>query len=241
VTGIPAWLVGCVVLCGLAGLLVPALVARIPQADRQADQQADLPPRPTYAEVAARPGLGWRSALAAAVSGGLVGAAVGLDWPLLPLLPLVPVGVALAVVDWHTHLLPTVLVWPTLGVVVALGALAAVLGDDLDAFVRALLGMLGVFAFFYLLWWVHPAGMGFGDVRLSAVLGFALGYVGWPELLLGIYGGFLAFSVPGLALTVVRRDRDLLRTAFPFGPFLLVGALGGLVLGGPLWSHLVAG
>jgi leader peptidase (prepilin peptidase) / N-methyltransferase len=225
------------VLCGAAGLLVPTLVARIPQPDPEPDQ----PRRPTYAEVATRPGLAWRSALAAAVAGALVGAAVGLDWPLLYLLPLVPVGVALAVVDWHTHLLPTVVVWPTLGVVVMLAAAAAVVDDDLDAFVRAVLGMVAVFAFFYVLWWVHPAGMGFGDVRLSALLGFALGYLGWPELVLGIYGGFLAFAVPGLALAVVRRDRQLLRVAFPFGPFLLVGALAGIVLGGPVWSSLVAG
>jgi leader peptidase (prepilin peptidase)/N-methyltransferase len=225
--------------CGLAGLLVPALVALLPEPVEPRDPA--VPVRPTYAEVAARPGLAWRCALAAALAGALVGGTVGLAWPLLYLLPLVPVGVGLAVVDWHTHLLPTVVVWPTLGGVVVLAAAAAVLDDDVDALVRALVGMVAVFAFFYALWWVQPAGMGFGDVRLSAVLGFALGYLGWPELVLGIYGGFLAFSVPGLALAVVRRDRGLLRVAFPFGPFLLVGALVGVVAGGPLWSHLVAG
>lgn len=235
--GIPIWLIVGAVLCGLAGRQVPTLVARIPQPERD----PDLPPRPTYAEVAARPGLARRSALASALAGCLVSATVGLDWPLLYLLPLVPIGVALAVVDWHTHLLPTVVVWPTLAGVVGLAAVAAVADDDPEAFVRALLGMVAVFVFFYALWWVHPAGMGFGDVRLSAVLGFALGYLGWPELVLGIYGGFLVFSVPGLALAVVRRDRQLLRVAFPFGPFLLVGALAGIVLGGPLWSDLVAG
>jgi leader peptidase (prepilin peptidase)/N-methyltransferase len=73
------------------------------------------------------------------------------------------------------------------------------------------------------------------------VLGFALGYLGWPELTLGIYGAFLAFSVPGLALAVARRDRQLLRAALPFGPFLLIGALAGAILAGPLWGHLVAG
>jgi leader peptidase (prepilin peptidase)/N-methyltransferase len=235
--GIPIWLIVGAVLCGLAGRQVPTLVARIPQPELD----PDLPPRPTYAEVAARPGLARRSALASALAGCLVSATVGLDWPLLYLLPLVPIGVALAVVDWHTHLLPTVVVWPTLAGVVGLAAVAAVADDDPEAFVRALLGMVAVFVFFYALWWVHPAGMGFGDVRLSAVLGFALGYLGWPELVLGIYGGFLVFSVPGLALAVVRRDRQLLRVAFPFGPFLLVGALAGIVLGGPLWSDLVAG
>ena len=235
--GVPAGLVVAAVLCGLAGLLVPTLVARIPQPD----PDPDLPPRPTYAEVAARPGLAGRSALASALAGALVGAAIGPDWPLLYLLPLVPVGVALAVVDWHTHLLPTAVVWPTLGAVVVLAGVAAVADDDPEAFVRALLGLVAVFAFFYALWWVHPAGMGFGDVRLSAVLGFALGYLGWPELVLGIYGGFLAFAVPGLVLAGVRRDRQLLRVAFPFGPFLLVGALVGIVFGEPLWSSLVAG
>lgn len=236
-TGVPLWWILAVLVCGLAGRWVPTLVARIPQPD----PEPDLPARPTYAEVAARPGLGRTAALLSALAGAVVGAAVGLDWPLLYLLPLVPVGVALGVVDWHTHLLPTVVVWPTLAGVVALAAVAAVAGDDLGAFVRALLGAVAVFAFFYALWWVHPAGMGFGDVRLSAVLGFALGYLGWPELVLGIYGGFLAFAVPGLALAVVRRDRQLLRVAFPFGPFLLVGAVAGIVLGGPLWSDLVAG
>ena len=83
--------------------------------------------------------------------------------------------------------------------------------------------------------------MGFGDVRLSAVLGLALGYLGWGELLVGVYSGFLVFGVPGLVVAVVRRDRQLLRTAFPFGPFMLVGALVGIALGPWVWANLVAG
>ena len=132
-------------------------------------------------------------------------------------------------------------VWPTFGGVVLLGAASALLSGEPDDLVRGLLGAVGVFVFFYVLWWVHPAGMGFGDVRLSAVLGFALAYLGWPELLIGVYGGFLAFSVPGLLVAVLRRDRQVLRVAYPFGPFLLGGALAGVVLGGRVWSHLVGG
>ncbi len=225
--------------CGLTGLLVPVLIARLPEPIEP--RTPGEPVRPTYAEVAARPGLAGWSALVAGLAGAVVGAAIGWDWPLLYLLPLVPVGVALAVVDGHTHLLPTVVIWPTLAVVLTLAAAGSVLGDDVGAFVRGLLGLVVVLAFFYALWWVHPAGMGFGDVRLSAVLGFALGCLGWPELVIGIYGGFLAFAVPGVALAAVRRDRGLLRVSYPFGPFLLAGALAGIVLGGPVWSHLVAG
>ncbi|HEU5038168.1 MAG TPA: A24 family peptidase [Nocardioides sp.] len=226
--------------CGAAGLLVPALIRRIrePEPDPDAGPEQGKTP---YAAVAAERTLpavavGW-----SAVAGALVGLGVGLSWPLLYLLPLVPVGVALAVVDLRTRLLPTVVVWPTLGGVAALGCVSAWLEGDADALVRAGIAAAGVFAFFYALWWIHPPGMGFGDVRLSAVLGFALGYLGWAEVVVGVYAAFLAFAVPGLLVAVLRRDRGVLRASYPFGPFLLGGALVGVVLGDPLWSGLVAG
>lgn len=221
--------------CGAAGLLVPALIRRIPE---PAEPDADKTP---YAAIAAEPNLAAVSAGWCLVSGALVGASVGLAWPLLFLLPLVPVGVALALVDLRTRLLPTVVVWPAFAGTALLGCVSAALESDADAIVRAWLGAAGVFAFFYALWWIHPPGMGFGDVRLSAVLGFALAYLGWAELLVGVYAAFLAFAVPGLLVAVFRRDRGVLKAAYPFGPFLLAGALAGVVLGDPLWTGLVSG
>lgn len=224
------------VVCGVAGLGVPALISRIPE---PASAAPDAPPR--YTPVAARPGLAWRAALVSAAAGGLVGASLGLVWPLLYLLPLVPVAVALGVVDLHTHLLPTRVIWPTLGATALLAVVAALLDGDGDALVRAVVGGLVVFVCFHALWWVYPAGMGYGDVRLSALVGFALGYLGWAELVVGVYGAFLVFALLGVARALVRRDRGALRTPLPFGPFLLVGALGGVTLGDPVWSHLVGG
>ena len=94
---------------GLGGLLVPALIASVPEpAPKESepdepDEPAE-PPKMLYADIAARPGLRWRSALVSAVSGCLVGAATGLGWPLLWLLPLTPVAVGL----WYRTLpLPT--------------------------------------------------------------------------------------------------------------------------------------
>ena len=223
------------VVCGTAGLLVAPLVARIPEPPPDPEH-----PKPSYAEVAAAPLLPAASAATCLVAGGLVGAAVGLAWPLLFLLPLVPVGVALAAVDLRTRLLPTVVVWPTLGVTVVLALLSGLLEDDAEALVRAGLGGVAVFGLFFTLWWIHPAGMGYGDVRLSAVLGVALGYLGWAEVLIGIYGAFLAFAVPGLLVALLRRERAVLKAAYPFGPFLLAGALMGIVLG-PLGRGLVSG
>ena len=226
--------------CSAAGLLVPPLVRRIPEPRPDPDAGSD-PAKTPYAVIAAEPTLPTVAVTCGLVAGGLVGAAVGLAWPLIFLLPLVPIGVALAVIDLRTRLLPTAVVWPTFLGVAVLGCLSAWLEHDGDALVRAWVGAAGVFAFFYALWWIHPPGMGYGDVRLSAVLGFALAYLGWAELLVGVYAAFLAFAVPGLLLAVARRDRGLLKVAYPFGPFLLAGALAGVVLGDPLWSGLVSG
>ena len=226
--------------CSAAGLLVPSLIARIPEPEPDPDSPPG-DPKPTYAAVAAAPALGTVAVVLCLGAGALVGLAVGLAWPLLYLLPIVPVGVALALVDLRTRLLPTAVVRPTLVGVVLLGALSAYLDDDLDSLLRAGIATAVVFGAFYVLWWIHPPGMGYGDVRLSAVLGFALGYLGWPEVLVGIYGAFLVFAVPGLFVAVFRRDRRVLAVAYPFGPFLLGGALAGIVLGEPVWSSLVGG
>ena len=230
----PAGVVLGVVCCAAAGLLVPALVRRLPGPD-------PAEPSTPYAALAAEPHLTRNAVLAGGVAGGLIGAAVGMAWPLLYLLPLVPVGFALGFIDLRTRLLPSALVWPAFIGVVVLGAVSALLSSDGDAFVRGLIGFAVVSGFFYALWWIHPAGMGFGDVRLSMVLGFALGSLGWGQLVVGIYGAFLAFAVPGLLRAVVLRDRAVLSTAHPFGPYLLVGALAGVVVGQPVWSRLVGG
>lgn len=223
----------------LGGLLVPILLARVPEPEAKSEDD-DEPAKILYTDIAARPGLGWRSAVVAAVSGALLGASTGLDWPLLWLIPLTPVAVALSVIDWHTRLLPRRIVVPatlTATVVVTVVGLAT---GERDALVRALLGMVVARSFFWVLWFVRSAGMGFGDVRLAAPVGLVLGWVGWDALALGVWVGFIAFALPALGLVIVRRDRSLLKKSFPFGPFLVIGALVGLVWGtalaGRIWG-----
>jgi leader peptidase (prepilin peptidase)/N-methyltransferase len=213
------------VLCGAAGLLVPALVARLTG--------------PAYADLAARPARARTAATVSAVAGGLVGLALGWTWALPSVLVLVPVGVALAVVDLRTRLLPKVVVLPLTAVVVALALLAAALDRDLDALVRAGVGLVGGRTVYWLLWRVRSSGLGFGDVRLAAPLGAALGQLGWGQLVVGLYAGFVVFGLPGLLLALVRRDRAMLRTAYPFGPAMLLGALVGVLVGEPVLAALV--
>jgi leader peptidase (prepilin peptidase)/N-methyltransferase len=225
--------------CGaVGGWFVPALIRRLPEPKPEAEPKPDAQPKEPYADIAALPGLAWKSALVSAACGGLVGAAVGLEWALVILAPLVPMSVALAVVDWRTRLLPTRLVLPATGVAILLGLVGWAVTRDPDALIRAAIALVVVRSVFWVLWWFHSAGMGFGDVRLAALLGFALGQLGWGEVVVGVYSGFLVFGLPGLMLAIARRDRALLRSAFPFGPFMLVGGLIGVLVGAAVWSSL---
>jgi leader peptidase (prepilin peptidase)/N-methyltransferase len=235
VTEVPATLFLVMAACCALGLLVPDLVRRVPE---PAPDPEDPLPKETYAAVASRPGLALKAALAAAFAGAVIGAAVGPEWPLLYLVPLVPICVALAVIDWRTRLLPTTVIAPTYALTVVLvGVVAAVTGDG-DDVLRAGWGWLIAGGSFLALWSVHPAGLGYGDVRLSGILGIALGHLGWGELLVGLYAGFLLGGVGGGLLALLRLVE---RRAFPFGPFMLVGALAGIAVGDPVLRSLVEG
>lgn len=233
---------GVAVLCAALGLLAPRIIARVPEPVRGPVEQhpetdagfadeapaPEEPPKELYADVARLPGLGWRCAAAGALAGALLVLGTGAAWVLLVLVPLVPLGLALAVIDWRTRLLPYVLVAPSYAVVGALVLLVGVLEGDVDVLVRATVGWLASFAAFFVLNLVSPRGMGYGDVRLAGVLGMALGAVGWSQLVVGMYAGFLVGGVLGLVLAGLR---IVDRKAYPFGPFMLVGAVLGVALG----------
>jgi leader peptidase (prepilin peptidase)/N-methyltransferase len=238
---------------GAGGLLVPPMIARVPEPEpdretqplaREADAtlgppaEEPEPPKEPYASIAARPWLRPASVLAGALAGGATALALGMTWSLALVVPLLPVGIALAVVDARTRLLPTKLVLPATGAAIILGLGVAALQGDGQALLRAAIGLVVLRSVFWALWWIHSAGMGFGDVRLSALLGWVLGYLGWAELVVSFYVAFLSFVVPGLLMALVRWDRSLLKTRIPFGPFLLVGALTGIVAGPAILGSL---
>jgi leader peptidase (prepilin peptidase)/N-methyltransferase len=194
------------------------------------------PPKELYHDLAAHPGLAAKLAVVAAVSGLLVGLPLGWDWSLIFWVPLVPLGVTLGYIDWHTRLLPSDLVRPAYALAVVGVVVAAVASRDYTDLERAVLGWLVAGGLYGLLWFVYPPGLGFGDVRLAGVLGITLGYLGWGPLLVGLYGGFLLGGVIGALL---RASRVVRQRHVPFGPFMLIGALVGIAWGAQVWSHLV--
>ncbi|GII05886.1 prepilin peptidase [Planobispora takensis] len=106
--------------------------------------------------------------------------------------------------------------------------IAAAAGGRWGDLLGAGLGGLALAAFYLLLFLVNPAGMGLGDVKLAAVLGIALGWLGWDVLVTGAFLGFLAGALYGVALIVLRRGNR--KSEFPFGPFMIIGAFAAVLI-----------
>ncbi len=148
---------------------------------------------------------------------------------LVAFLTLTAVSIALALIDLDTRRLPNVIVVPSLlAGSVLLGAAALVRGD-LAALAGAGIGGAGLFLLYFVLALVSRGGMGMGDVKLAAVLGLYLGFLGWGNLLVGAFAAFLFGGVFGILLLIVRRAGR--RTAIPFGPWMILGAWLGVFAG----------
>ncbi len=164
----------------------------------------------------------------------LVTAWAGLVPELPALLYLTAVGIALALIDLELHRLPDAIVLPSIGVGLVLLALASALSGDWGSLVRAVAGGAILFALYFVIMLVSPRGMGFGDVKLAALLGLYLGSFGWGALVVGGFAAFVLGGIYGTGLILLRRGGR--KTGVPFGPWMLLGAAVGIVVGPSIWS-----
>jgi leader peptidase (prepilin peptidase)/N-methyltransferase len=96
-----------------------------------------------------------------------------------------------------------------------------------------------LFGFFFALALLYPAGMGFGDVKLAGVIGLVLGYLSWSAVVIGAFTGFfLGAVVGGIVLATGAGTR---KTALPFGPFMVAGALAALWIADPVRTLILSG
>ncbi|QHY97876.1 Type IV leader peptidase family protein [Streptomyces sp. S4.7] len=159
----------------------------------------------------------------------LLAAATGPRPELAVWLLLAPFAVLLALVDRNVHRLPDQLTLPLAAASAALLGIAALFPRDGGSWPTALLGGLVLGACYFVLFLINPNGMGFGDVKLAFSLGVVLGWYGWLVLFVGAFAGFLLGSLYGLGLILLRRANR--KSAIPFGPFMIAGALLGVLLG----------
>jgi len=128
--------------------------------------------------------------------------------------------IVITFIDIDHKIIPDVITLPS---ILVSPAAAFVIGQIsvTDALIGILAGggvLWGIAALYELI--RKQEGMGFGDVKLLAMVG---GFMGWQASLFTLIMGSLLGTVVGLVLMIVRRGR--LDMEIPFGPFLAAGAL----------------
>ena len=159
----------------------------------------------------------------ALLAGGVRPATVALAWAGIA-------GVVLGAVDLAVHRLPDRVTLPAYAVVTTALLVDAVALGTWPALLRALLAGTAAFGLAAAAAVLSPRGLGFGDVKLLGLLGLVLGWVGWGALLAGVLLGLVTGAAA--SLTLIAAGRAGWRTALPFGPPLLVGAVLALALQG---------
>jgi leader peptidase (prepilin peptidase)/N-methyltransferase len=155
-----------------------------------------------------------------------------LNWVLPAYLLFFAALLAISVVDLDLFIVPNRIVWPAGLVSIPLLILAAGLGHQWHELRNALIGGAAAWLFLFIVHVINPRGMGFGDVRLAALIGLYLGWPGLGYVALGLFLAFLSGSIVGIGLIALRRKG--MKSALPFGPFLALGATIAVFAGHPI-------
>ena len=130
--------------------------------------------------------------------------------------------VLLSAIDLDCRLIPNVIVLPAIVVV-----LIAQIALFPDRTLEWLLASFGAALFFFVPLLIYPAGMGMGDVKLAALIGAVLGW----SVAVAILGALLAGAVFAVAV-LVREGMSARKKAIPYGPFIALGGIVVMLLGG---------
>ncbi|MGB4777712.1 prepilin peptidase [Microbacterium sp.] len=227
---LPSWLVVsfAVVLGGLVGWFLDVVVWRVPRGvSITKPGGADSERRPRVSMRRLLLALGTAASFVLVALGAYGGVYPAVVVPLL--LYWAAVSIALALIDLEHFRLPNAIVFPSYVVTVVALVIASILTGEWGRLLQATAGFAGLGVFFLALAVSSPRGMGFGDVKLAGALGSWLGWLGWPQLLVGAFTAFIGGGIFGAVLLIARRATRTSR--IPFGPFMLLGAWIGVFAG----------
>jgi leader peptidase (prepilin peptidase) / N-methyltransferase len=139
-------------------------------------------------------------------------------------LVLVTTLAAVTLTDLERRIIPNRI----LAVAAVAGVAIVAVGDPASLPERAI-AAAGAGGLFFAAALAYPRGMGLGDVKLAALIGLFLGREVAPAILIALLAG----SAVGLAM-IARSGAAARKQAIPFGPFLALGAVAGLLTGGSL-------
>ena len=137
-------------------------------------------------------------------------------------------GFLLARQDIATHRLPNRLIAYWLAASTVVVVLLGILRSDAHGVLMGLLGLLLLGGGYLLITLISAGAMGMGDVKLAGVLGLNLGYYSVPGLFFATVLTFVLATCWVIGGMAVRKLT--LKSAVPFGPFMLVGALAVLLV-----------
>ena len=128
------------------------------------------------------------------------------------------VSLGLAIVDTRSLRLPDAVVLPALVIgAVLLGAAAQERGEP-ARMLGAFVGASALFCAHLALHFTRPEAWGGGDVKLAALIGLHLGWIGPDAVVLGAAAGAALLAATGLGARAVSRGGIV-----PAGPALLAG------------------
>jgi leader peptidase (prepilin peptidase)/N-methyltransferase len=162
------------------------------------------------------------------VTCGIVAAAIGPVPELPAFLVLAAIAVPLALIDLKVLRLPDPLVLAGLVGGVILLTVAALVDGTFDTLLRGGIAAVACGVVYFLIALIPRSQFGFGDVKLGAVLGLYLGWLGWFAVATGIVLAPI-LNLP-LVLGLLATGRAGRRASVPFGPALIAGAFAGVIL-----------
>ncbi len=146
----------------------------------------------------------------------------GLDPDALLGLAFVTLLVPVTLIDLDHRIIPNKLLLVATPV-----GLAILVATDLAGLPEHLIAAVAAGGFLLLAAIASPGGMGMGDVKLAGVMGLYLGASVGPAMLVALLTGTLV----GAAIIMKKGAKAGRKTAVPFGPFLALGGVVGLLAG----------
>jgi len=139
--------------------------------------------------------------------------------------------IVIALIDLNTRLILNKIVFPSL--LLALVSVPFFVGTGIEfknitefGIINALIGAAAGFIILLIPAIVMPGGMGFGDVKLAALIGMITGFA---QVLVAVLGGIILGGLAAIFLLIFRIKKR--KEAIPFGPFLSLATIVTLIWG----------
>lgn len=143
--------------------------------------------------------------------------------------------IGIFVTDLFYGLIPSPFVWGGVVLTIIYRVILMMAGvyQGLDLFLSIIVG-IGASGFFWLLRYITKGkGMGEGDVILAVFVGILLG---WPRVVVGVMSSFILGAV--IALILMFFGKKKFGQTIPFGPFMIMGVVVGLLWGEQILTML---